>query len=330
MSRLWQPSPVQAPWLGWIWLSVPAAGLFELAGQLVFATRAPSADDWGRLSSTITEMRSAITSSPETPLVIAPDWAVPTARLTLDANLLPLAHLARADERSFAHVIEISAMGREEPSVADWPVRSERRDGPFVLRVRENPQWVEPKYRFVDHVFPPDLFVSVLEPRADERCTWTEHAPRETGGLAGAPAFPRRRFRCPGSARSFVGVTVIDGSAEYRPRRCIWAHPGQAGPVQLRFRGVPAGRVIRGYGMRPWLLERHRRGAPVELKARVDGEVVGTYLHSDGDGWRPFAFEVPASASGGASADKTVVDVEFEVDAPPSKERSFCFYAEMD
>ena len=322
-------------WLDWIFLLVPAVGLLELVGQCAFAERAPTPEDWGRLSSAVAEMRGAELGTSETPILIAPTWAEPTARHVLDAGLLPLRHLARPDEQSFARVLEVSAMGQAVSSVADWPVRDERRQGPFVLRLRENPHWREPKYRFVDHVFPPDLFVSVLGPRGDVSCTWTEHARRETGGLAGAPAFPERRFRCPGGTRFFVGVTVIDGSAEYRPRRCIWAHPGRSEPVQLRFRGVPVGDVIRGYGMIPWLIERHRRGAPVEMKVRVDGEVIGTYRHVDGDGWRPFAFKVPpppssSSSSGDTDAEKQTVDVDFEVQAPLSAKRYFCFYAEMD
>ena len=327
---------MQAPGrLGWIWLLVPALGLLELAGQLAFAARAPTADDWQRASAAVAQMRAEAESS-ETPIIVAPDWAEPTARLILDDPLLPLEHLARPDERGFERVLEISTMGQQAPSVVDWPTTSERREGPFVLRLRENPDWSQPKYRFADHVFPPDLFVSVLSPAADVRCTFTEQARRQTGGLAGAPAFPRRRFLCPGGARFFVGVTVIDGSAEYRPHRCIWAHPGQRGPVQLRFRGVPAGRVIRGYGMRPWLLERRLRGAPVELTVRVDGEPVGTYRHSDGEGWRPFAFPMPVldveteAETEADGADRAMVDVEFEVSAPPSSDRSFCFYSEMD
>jgi hypothetical protein len=322
-----------------MWLLVPAIGLAELVAQYSFSDRAPSPSEWQQLASVVgaraTEMgvRLGDFGEGETPIIVAPGWAEPSARQALDADLLPLRHLARPDERGFQSVLEISATGHEAPALLGWPVSAERRAGEFVLRLRKNPNWSEPKYRFVEHVYPPDLFVSLKGPSREVRCSWTEEAAREAGGLSGVPAFPTRRFRCPGSSRFFVGVTVIDGSEAFRPHRCIWAHPGRSGPVQLRFREVPAGEVIRGYGMIPWLLEREQEGLPVELKVRVDGEVAGTYMHSDGEGWRPFAFALPPpgpNAAGRTEGRRETVDVEFEVSAPPSKERYFCFYAEMN
>jgi hypothetical protein len=71
-----------------------------------------------------------------------------------------------------------------------------------------------------------------------------------------------------------------------------------------------------------WIVERERKGAPVELRVRVDGDEVGTYVHRDGDGWSSFEFPLGAHAGAGAA------EVEFRVRSPNYAHRHFCFEAD--
>jgi hypothetical protein len=117
----------------------------------------------------------------------------------------------------------------------------------------------------------------------------------------------------------FVGVTVVEDE-QWRGRRCIWAEPPQGGTLSIRFPSVPLGKVVRGYATLPWWIERELRGAPVAMSVVVAGESVGTYVHRDGDGWKPFEFSAGAHAG-------TRADVEFRVSSAHAG-REFCFQAD--
>ena len=119
--------------------------------------------------------------------------------------------------------------------------------------------------------------------------------------------FPSERFECPGGPYFNVGVTVI-ADEEFRPRRCLWSHPpARAGRSSPASTSVPLGRTIHGHSGMYWIVEREKKGAPITLTVRVDGDTVGTAVHRDGDGWAGFSFDLGAHA--GASA----ADVEFAV-----------------
>jgi hypothetical protein len=152
-------------------------------------------------------------------------------------------------------------------------------------------------------------------------CAWNPNARAVSGGLGGHPTFPRERFECPAGLFFNVGVTVI-ADEEFRPRRCLWAHPLQQGELAARFHDVPLGRVIRGHGGMYWMIERERKGAPVTLTVRVDGETIGHFTHHDGDGFR--AFELPL----GPHAGKERAEVEFAVTTSNYQARHFCFEAD--
>ncbi len=71
-----------------------------------------------------------------------------------------------------------------------------------------------------------------------------------------------------------------------------------------------------------WMIERERRGAPVTLSVRVNGETVGEATHADGDGWA--AFEFPLAAHAGAAE----AEVEFAVRSADFTHRHYCFEAD--
>jgi hypothetical protein len=113
----------------------------------------------------------------------------------------------------------------------------------------------------------------------------------------------------------------VADDAAFRPRRCIWAQPTAGGPLRIRFRGVPVGRVVRGHGLIPWLVGRDARGTPISLAIAVGGERIGTFVYRDGDGWKPFQFETKGHAG-------RTEEVVFEVTSASVHDRHFCFQAD--
>lgn len=300
--------------LSWAFLAVPLAGVVELAAHLWLARRPPSFDDWYGVTDAVRAMKQ-----PGDLVVIAPAWADPAARRALGDDLMPLRDVARPDVTRYAHAVEVSILGERSPEVAGFREVDRREVGRFVLRRLDNPAPAHVVYDFVDHLDPAVVDVRGTEPPA--ACRWNPRAAVVAGGLGGHPTFPATRFECPGGVFFNVGVTVI-ADEDFRPRRCLWSHPFARGEIVTRYRDVPLGRVIRGHGGMYWIIEREKKGAPITLTVRVDGDVVGRVVHRDGDGWA--SFELPLGAHAGAAA----ATVEFAVSSPRYRDRHFCFEAD--
>jgi len=298
-----------------LWLVIPAVGLLELGAHQYFATRAPGVEEWEALREPVTRLRQS-----DELVVVAPRWAEPLARRALGDQTMPLSDVARPDDSGRARAIEVSILGERAPELSTWRTVSEERRGRFSLRVLENPSPEKVLYDFVDHVSPEHVEVSEGAPGMPRPCLWRDNAPVSNGALGGNPTFPKRRFSCSSGDWFFVGVTVIDDNQEYRARRCIWSHPTPSGPLRIRYKSVPLGSTIRGYGGMPWLIFRDGAGEPVELEVRVDGQSIGTASLRDRDGWSGFSF--PTGRPG------TTADVEFEVRSSNIKDRHFCFSAD--
>lgn len=294
-----------------------AVGVLELVLHLVFSGAAPALEEWQALRPTVEELAER-----DTLIVISPEWAEPNARFAFGDRLMPLEHVARADATGFERALEISILGQSAPEVASWQRAEERRAGSFVLRTWTNPH-VEPVlYDFATHAEPPHASVSVSRDGAERACRYTTTAKVSNGDLHGHPTFPRQRFDCPGGGDwFFVGRTVIEDQ-NYRPRRCLWAHPAKRGVLAVRFESVPLASKIRGYGGLPYFFEREGRGAPVELSVHVGGEQVGSWRHEDGEGWKGFEFSTARFAG-------QRQPVEFRVQAKKAWRREFCFQADV-
>jgi len=300
--------------LRWAFLAVPLAGLAELSAHLYFARRPPSFDDWLGVTESLRAMKQEGDL-----VVIAPGWADPAARRAFGDALMPIRDVARPDESRYAHAVEVSILGERAPELASFREIDRRKIGGFLLRRLSNPAPARVVYDFVDHLDPATVDVRGTDPAVT--CTWNPRATVVAGGLGGHPTFPSHRFECPGGLFFHVGVTVI-GDEEFRPRRCLWSHPFARGEIVTRYRGVPLGDVIHGHGGMYWMTERERRGAPIALTVRVDGDAVGSVVHRDGDGWA--GFELPLGAHAGAAA----ATVEFAVSSTNYRDRHFCFEAD--
>lgn len=297
-------------------LLVLGAALLELGLHLYFSRVAPRLDEWQALRPKVEEL-----AQEGTLILVSPAWAEPNARFALGDGLMPLEHVARADASRFERALEISILGQSAPELSHWQPTQEQRAGRFVLRTWTNPRAERVLYDFVEHLEPPDASAGVVRAGGLQPCPFTT-ARVTNGDLHGHPTFPRKRFVCPGGGEwSFVGTTVIEDQ-EYRPRRCIWAHPAKRGVLAVRFEAVPLGDEIRGYGGLPYFFERESKGSPVELTVHVAGEQVGSWRHHDGEGWKPF--ELSTARFKGQR-----LPVEFRVQAKRVSRREFCFQADV-
>lgn len=299
-----------------VWFLIPLVGLVELALHGLLRDQAPTAEEWARLSEAIERIRR-----PGDIVVVAPRWAEPLARRSLGDAVMPLRHLARADLSDHREALELSVLGEHAAELAAFAEVERLEAEPFRIRRLRNPRYEPTLYQFDDNVHPDHLSVVEVFEGVERTCPFTPRAPSSAGGLGGHPAYPRARFVCSGGRSAFVGVTVID-DAEYRPRRCIFAHPVQGGTLRLRFKDVPFGRAIQGYGGLPFLIFRDGVGAPVTLRAHLDGRQSGLSVHRDEAGFSPFRWEFGAPTA-------AVGEVMFEIESADARAREFCFTAAM-
>jgi hypothetical protein len=295
-----------------LFLLVPGLSVLELSAHQFFAQRAPRAEEWRELEKPVAKLLGE-----NDLLLVAPEWASPMARQALGDRFFAPAKVARADAKSFARAVEVSALGARTEETREWRVVSEAESGRFTLRVLENPAAPAPSYHFADHVTPESASVRIVGDGGDTPCSFDPHARVAAGGLHGHLAFPRERFRCGARQTEFVGVTIADDQ-DYRPRRCIFAPAPAEGVLRLDFRAVPLARTLRGYTGSSYFLMRDG-GAPVELSVLVGGERIGSVRHDDRLGFREFSFDTKRFAG-------TSRDVSFEVRGAAARE--FCFSAE--
>jgi hypothetical protein len=293
-----------------LWLLLPIAGFAELFAFVHDARSAPRIAEWQAVRAQVEQLKG-----PTDLVVIAPEWADPLARAAFGDALMPIVDVARPDVSAYPRAIEVDELGASAGELAGWPVTETHGAGRFQLRVRRNPAPVQVLFSFLDHARPPFLDVNDNA----RGCPFTAHAAVTAGGLHGHLAFPRERYTC-GGEEFFVGITILDDQ-EYRPRRCLWAHPRGTDTLRLSFQNVPIGRKIHGYAGLSYFLFRGGTHGPVTLTLRVNGEEIGRYLHRDEWGWHGFDFDTARFA--GESA-----DVEFDVHSDDPNDRQFCFYAD--
>jgi hypothetical protein len=293
-----------------LWLLLPIAGFAELIAFVHDARSAPRISEWQAVRADVAKLKG-----PADLVVVAPEWSDPLARAAFGDSLMPIADVARADVSSYARAIEVDELGASAPELEGWAVRDTRAAGRFQIRIRENPAPAQVLFSFLDHARPPFLDAN----DGAHSCPFTAHAAVSAGGLHGHLAFPRERYNC-GGEEFFVGVTILDDQ-EYRPRRCLWAHPRGTDTLRLNFKNVPIGREMHGFAGLSYFLFRDGVHGPVTLSASVAGQVVGSYTHHDEWGWHGFDFDTSRFA--GQSA-----DVEFDVHSDDPSDRQFCFYAD--
>jgi hypothetical protein len=299
----------------WLLCLLPVVALVELGAHEFFRNRAPNEREWAEL-----EPKVKALYQPGTWVTVVPTWADPLLRFQMGSEFFPLDVIARADDDGLDRAIVVSFMGQRNNSLWRWALKHSEKVGPFSLEVFENPHPEHAKARLIQQIKPPYLEVFDGQPGDPKVCVYTEHARVSTGGLGGNPTLPASRFVCPSGEPFGVAVTTIDDE-QFRPRRCIWAHPSPNGPLTLVFHDVPLGKKIVGHAGLPWLISRDGGGSPIELIARLDGVRLGRYVVVDQEGFQRFEWDTRLR-------DNQQADLELTVTTENAQNRRLCFTLE--
>ncbi len=308
-----------AAWQRWAFAAIPAAGLMELGTHVVQTHSVVPDGDWKAA-------RAYVASQAKTDdlVTFAPGWVDPIGREQFGNDVATLEREARPDETRFGRAFEVSIRGAHTPSLTTWSRAGERRFGDVTVSTLENPAPARVLEDLVSLVNPERLRVSRVEGDREAPCAFS-HGSVQSGGLGFGPAIPGDRFTCPGGA--LVGASVME-DLSYRPRRCIYAPPtGGRGLVRLRFVDVKIGRTLHGHHGIYAEAERNRTGAPVTITFKVGDALVGSVVHHDGDGWKPFEFDTSEIRTDSNAGDRRA-DVIAEIAAPSGDHRTYCFEAD--
>ena len=106
---------------------------------------------------------------------------------------------------------------------------------------------------------------------------------------------------------------------EERPLRCIWAHPVDEGPLEIRFPDVPLKGVVHVRAAFTDSAPGFARGAPVELSLRSGDTELPRLKVENKPGIQPFDVPLPSWLERG--------ELSVAVSTPNSAMRHFCFDA---
>ncbi|HEX3344705.1 MAG TPA: hypothetical protein VHS09_09045 [Polyangiaceae bacterium] len=292
----------------WAFAALPAVGLLELAAHAVQTRSVTPGTDWDAA-----RVYVAAQARPDDLVAFAPRWADPIGREHFGPALATVEREARPDETRFPRALEVSIRGAHLPALAGWRRAGEQRFGSVTVTTWENPTPAHVIDDLVSLVGPPHLRVT----RGDADCNFI-HGSAQSGNLGFGPTVPADRFVCPSGG--FVGVSVV-ADLDYVPHRCVFAPPPGSAPLRLHFDGVHFGHVLHGHHALYVEAERDRRGAPVTLRFESGGSTLGTVVHRDGEGWKPF--ELDTSPLAGQTGELSV-----EIASPGGDRRLYCFEAD--
>jgi hypothetical protein len=251
-------------------------------------------------------------------VTIAPDWASPVARQHLSTSVATANRIARADESRFARAFELSIRGGRDETLAGWSVVSRRRFGKVTLSVYANPNYRPVQDDLVDLVREGSMTLTRIDDSSEEPCPLM-HLTSMSGNIGFGPGIPADRFACTRRG-GFAGITILP-DLTYRPRRCIYVPPQGGSSLQrLEFPKVHFGSQLVGHHGIAVHAERDLVGTPVTLVFRVRDQVLGRFVHADGEGWASFEMDT-----------STLKDREeplsVEVSSPNPQNRHYCFEA---
>ena len=247
----------------------------------------------------------------------APSWADPLLRLHL-GDLMGLRMAGRSDNAAYERMWVLSV---RDATAIDAPQRThlqlEKRFGRVLVSRYALGKSVV-LYDFVSGWR--GAVATIRSGQREELCPLREGGFPRGGGLGKGVLYPlARRFEC--DARRpwlFVAPAVME-DLSLSPRHCLWQHPQGDEPIALTFTDVPLGDELVLYGGLYYEHERMRRGGPVQADVFVDGQLRGSLIHHDGEGWKRVRIAMPAGVARGT--------VRFEVHAQLPDKRSFCWEA---
>jgi hypothetical protein len=291
----------------WAFAIVPVVGLVELAAHAVQTRSVPPGSDWDAARDYV-----AARAKPEDLVAFAPRWADPIGREHFGPRIATLEREARADESRFPRALEVSIRGAHLPAFAGWSRAGEQRFGSVTVTTWTNPAPASVLDDLVSKADAQHLRVS----RGNTDCPFV-HGNPQSGSLGYGPAVPGDHFACPGGPS--VAASVV-ADLDYLPHRCILAPPSGP-PLTLHFADVHFGHALHGHHALYVEAERDKKGAPVTITFRAGSSTLGSFVHRDGDGWKPF--EVDTSALAGQTGELVA-----EIASPGGERRLYCFEAD--
>lgn len=288
-----------------MWLLVPAIATWEVAAHSWIRARVPSDADWARAAAFV---RAEL--APQDAVTAAPAWADPILRRHL-GDRIPLAMAGRSDLARYRRLWTLSIRGHRAPETRGSAPSLQRAFGRVTV-VRHDLPDPTVRYDLVQHVFD----AQVEHGKRARPCPLRTGSPGRGGGLGKGVVAPGKRFVCNDrSRRGFVAPVVLEDLA-LSPRYCVFQPPARRGPTRVTFPSVPLADELVFYAGLYYEDERHRKGAPVNMRVLLDGQERGSLTHRDGDGWVRFA----VSTAGPRRAELTL-----EVDSSHPKKRGFCW-----
>ena len=145
------------------------------------------------------------------------------------------------------------------------------------------------------------------------------HLPDAEITMAGAPCGDRQgdRFFCSDKAWNYVGRTVqrFDGAFH----SCIWAHPSDQGPLEIRIPRVRLGETIAGHhGIADSGRSKGHHGGAVDVELLADGARLGRLSVREHQGWAPVSVDTSDRAG-------DEVELLLRISAKKAGRRHFCF-----
>lgn len=279
-------------------LALLAVLAWEVAATLVHSSAAPTDGDWRTAAAGLRMLHKA-----GEPILVAPQWAERVARQHL-GDMLDIEMASLADVDRFARVWELSSRGS----------RHRWLDGASPKRT-----WRFGRIRLA-------LFIRQAEHVLFDFRARIDAAEVDLVGDSKQSCSRRgKRFLCDRRhSWSWVGQRLME--IGYRPYTCIYAHPSPAKRLRIKFDNVPLGGRIVGYtGIGDFIsrrdISRQHIEAPVLFQLFVGDTLVHSVRHQNE--WPFTRFE--ASTDKYASAKH---HVRFEISAPNTQARTFCFHAE--
>jgi hypothetical protein len=301
-----EPTNRLRTWRRWAFAAIPAVGLLELAAHATQIHSVVPERDW-----TAARDYVAMQAKPDDLVVFAPRWADPIGRKSFGPEMATIEREARADESRFPRAFEVAIRGARLPELRGWRRAGEQRFGGVSVTTWENPAPARVLDDVVSMTGPERTRVS----QGDRDCPFTHGSP-QSGGLGFGPVVPGDRFVCPGG--TFVGVSIV-ADLDYIPHRCIYAPVNGAGALRVRFLGVRFGRTLHGHHAL-YVEAEHTKGTPVTISFSAGDSVVGSVVHRDGEGWKPFEFDTTELAG-------RQEDLAAEITSSGNR-RMYCFEAD--
>jgi hypothetical protein len=305
------PSPRWAsPW----WLLFLGLAIAEVVALGVREQRVPRERDWTQAAEYVRRELG-----PQDAVTVAPGWADPLLRLYL-GDKIDAKMAGRSSLDGYERLFVISLRGARAPE-------SPRRDpdGEEVfgrLRVERYDLGRSPVLVDLADAWS-SARVEMRQNGVDTLCPLRTFPPTMArGGLGGGIIAPTQRFQCDFDRPwLWVAPTVIE-ALDLSPRHCIWTHPQGVEPMSITYGNVTLGTRLVLYGGLDYHDERDGDKAPVELRAFVNGQEVGQFVHRDGDGMA--RWEVDLSRALGKQL-PVRGDLRLQITTPEPFRRSFCW-----